>query len=176
MCVWNYGVFDNDTALDLEEDLKDNPIAFFTDAFNTALATDFLDQDEACAVLVSAAYIDHYLNHTDYYEDTIKNNVVAKKAHTFKALKPSNAVRDSLMALVNAALKPLLHTHAAPDEVRTANQLHALITPAIAAIAAVIDDKSELCSIWHEDELLYPLWREDKLQLIARLQPHLGGD
>jgi hypothetical protein len=171
MCVWNYGVFDNDTALDLEDDLKNNPVVFFKSSFKHALESDFLEQDQACAVLVSAAYIDHYINGTSYYEDTIKHNLVAKKAHTFKSLKPSTLVKDSLLALVPNAIKPLFgaDTHAVPI-----TYLHSLIAPAIAAIDRVVSDESELSAIWREDELLFPLWQDDKFKLIDRLKTHLS--
>ena len=71
MGAWDYGFFDNDTALDWVDELEEseNPKAFFKKAFATALKADYLDQDDAHAVTVSAVIIDHVLNGTHYGED-----------------------------------------------------------------------------------------------------------
>jgi Domain of unknown function (DUF4259) len=177
MCVWNYGVFDNDTALDLENDIKKNGLNFFKSSFKHALETDYLEQDEGCAALISAAYLDHYLNGTDYFEEKTCNNMVVKRAHAFQTIKASGleGVLSSLMHITHITLHPLspVSSNDTAQKLPT-KQLETLITPAIAAINVVLDGQSELSELWQGDELLYPLWREDKLNMINRLQAHLN--
>lgn len=71
MGAWDYGIFDDDTALDLSCELQEtpDPATFFKVAFETAIDTEYLDYDECHAVTVSAAYIDHLLNGTPYSDE-----------------------------------------------------------------------------------------------------------
>lgn len=71
MGAWDYGIFDDDTALDLSCELQEtpDPETFFKVAFETAMHAEYLDYDECHAVTVSAAYIDHLLNGTPYNDE-----------------------------------------------------------------------------------------------------------
>lgn len=71
MGAWDYGIFDDDTALDLSWELREtqDPKMFFKTAFETALQAEYLDYTECHAVTVSAAYIDHLLNGTAYNDE-----------------------------------------------------------------------------------------------------------
>jgi len=71
MGAWDYGIFDDDTALDISWALREtaDPKTFFKVAFETAIHADYLDYDECHAVTVSAAYIDHLLNGTPYSDE-----------------------------------------------------------------------------------------------------------
>lgn len=68
MGAWDYGIFDDDSACDFSTDVLecDDPETLFTHAFISAVQTSYLEQDEAHAVTVSAAYIDFILNGTAY--------------------------------------------------------------------------------------------------------------
>ncbi len=70
MGAWDYGIFDDDTALDISGELREtqDPETFFKLAFETAIHAEYLDYDECHAVTVSAAYIDYLLNGTSYSE------------------------------------------------------------------------------------------------------------
>lgn len=69
MGAWNYGIFDDDTAYDFTDEIKENPMAFFKDSFENAVSTDYLEYDDCHAVTVSAAYLDNLLNGTSYRTD-----------------------------------------------------------------------------------------------------------
>lgn len=71
MGAWDYGIFDDDTALDLSSEIMEiqDPQTFFKTAFETALEAEYLDYTECHAVTVSAAYIDHFLNGTPYGDE-----------------------------------------------------------------------------------------------------------
>ena len=68
MGAWGPGIFDDDAAYDFVEILQDtdDPIEVFTSSFETAIAADYLDYDDAHAATVSAAYMDSLLNGTAY--------------------------------------------------------------------------------------------------------------
>jgi hypothetical protein len=98
MGAWDYGFFDNDTALDWVDELEDsdNPKAFFKKAFSNALKSGYLDQDDAHAVTVSAAYIDHILNGTHYGED---NEILVDFVAAHPRLKVDDLRADAVKAL-----------------------------------------------------------------------------
>jgi hypothetical protein len=68
MGAWGPGIFDDDAAYDFIEIIQeaDDPEEIFRTSFETALAADYLEYDDAHAVTVSAAYMDIVLNDTAY--------------------------------------------------------------------------------------------------------------
>lgn len=68
MGTWNYGIFDNDDAYDFVEEIKKDAEEFFARAFNLAGGSE-IDSDLGVAMLVSAAYLDNYINGTEYRID-----------------------------------------------------------------------------------------------------------
>ncbi|MCP4354472.1 MAG: DUF4259 domain-containing protein [Proteobacteria bacterium] len=69
MGCWDYGIFDDDTAYDFEDELKIDAKKFFTSSFNKAIKSEYLEFDDCHAVTVSAAYMDNLLNGTKYRTD-----------------------------------------------------------------------------------------------------------
>jgi hypothetical protein len=98
MGAWDYGFFDNDTALDWVAELEDsdNPKAFFKRAFSSALKSSYLDQDDAHAVTVSASYIDYILNGTNYGED---NEIFVEFVNLHPKLKVDDLRGEAVKAL-----------------------------------------------------------------------------
>lgn len=98
MGAWDYGFFDNDTALDWVSELEDsdNPKAFFKRAFSNALKSTYLDQDDAHAVTVSASYIDYILNGTNYGED---NEIFVDFVNLHPKLKVDDLRGEAIKAL-----------------------------------------------------------------------------
>ena len=70
MGAWDYGIFDDDTAYEFTEEIKNDATAFFKASFDNAIATDYLGYDDCHAVTVSAAYLDNLLNGTTYRTDS----------------------------------------------------------------------------------------------------------
>lgn len=68
MGAWNYGVFDDDTAYDALDDLKESSdiIADIERYFDEVLEAEYVGYDEAQYVLVSAAVIDSVINDIQY--------------------------------------------------------------------------------------------------------------
>lgn len=98
MGAWDYGFFDNDSALDCVDELEDsdNPKAFFKRAFANAAKASYLDQDDAHAVTVSAALIDYVLNGTHYGED---NEIFVDFVSQHPKLKVDDLRADAVKAL-----------------------------------------------------------------------------
>lgn len=98
MGAWDYGIFDDDAALDWVDELEDsdNPKALFKRAFSRALKADYLDADDAHAVTVSAAFIDHILNGTHYGED---NETMIDFTARHPRLKVDDLRTDAVKAL-----------------------------------------------------------------------------
>jgi hypothetical protein len=70
MGAWDYGIFDDDTAYDFNDEIKTNAEEFFTTSFENAIDADYLEYDDCHAVTVSAAYLDNVLNGTRYRTDS----------------------------------------------------------------------------------------------------------
>ena len=68
MGAWDYGVFDDDTAYDALDDLKEsaNIVIDMEKYFNEVIKTDYVDYDKGHYALVSAAVIDSVINGTSY--------------------------------------------------------------------------------------------------------------
>jgi len=68
MGAWGHGHFQDDAAFDFMADIEDadNPKEIISDAFETAIDADYLETDEANAVVVAATYVDRQLNGTTF--------------------------------------------------------------------------------------------------------------
>ena len=68
MGAWDYGVFDDDTAYDALDDLKEsaNIMIEMKKYFDEVIKTDYVDYDTGHYALVSAAIIDSAINGTSY--------------------------------------------------------------------------------------------------------------
>lgn len=71
MGAWGHGPFEDDGALDFVWEIEEaeNPKEVITEALDSAVESDYLETDEANAVIVSAAYIDSAVNGTKYTTD-----------------------------------------------------------------------------------------------------------
>lgn len=68
MGAWNYGVFDDDIAYDALDDLRES-LEIITDMekyFDTVIGAEYVEYDEGCYALISAAVIDSVFNETQY--------------------------------------------------------------------------------------------------------------
>jgi len=69
MGAWDYGIFDDDTAYDFFDEIREDARTFFNSSFEKAINSDYLDYEDCHAVTVSAAYIDNFLNGTKFRND-----------------------------------------------------------------------------------------------------------
>ncbi|ADU92507.1 DUF4259 domain-containing protein [Taylorella equigenitalis] len=69
MGAWGVGIFEDDMAYEFSNQIEENAIQFFKTSFEDAIETDYLEKDEAYAVLISAAYLDNYFYGTQYEND-----------------------------------------------------------------------------------------------------------
>jgi hypothetical protein len=120
MGAWDYGIFDDDTAYEFTDEIKDDPKEFFKSSFEHAIGQEYLDYDECHAVTVSAAYMDNLLNgtqfRTDSHEDTDESNV-----NLFGTLHKDLDVAD-LKPLAVRALKRVLAENAELNELWSENE------------------------------------------------------
>ena len=68
MGAWNYGVFDDDIAYDALDDLRES-LEIITDMekyFDAVIGAEYVEYDEGCYALVSAAVIDGVFNEKQY--------------------------------------------------------------------------------------------------------------
>ena len=68
MGAWNYGVFDDDIAYDALDDLRES-LEIITDMekyFDAVIGAEYVEYDERCYALVSAAVIDGVFNEKQY--------------------------------------------------------------------------------------------------------------
>lgn len=79
MGAWGYDVFEDDIAYEFMDEIAENAASFFKKSFEKALCEEeYLEYDECYTVIVSAAYLDNWLNGTFYrtdceYEDDVNN-------------------------------------------------------------------------------------------------------
>ena len=68
MGAWGTGYFEDDGAFDFMDEIEssDKPKETVATAFRGAIAADYLETDEANAVIVAAAYVDRYVNGTTF--------------------------------------------------------------------------------------------------------------
>ncbi|MNJ88923.1 hypothetical protein D3C87_64820 [compost metagenome] len=69
MGAWDTGIFDDDTAYDFSDEIREDAVAFFKESFEYSIQSEYLEYDECHAVTVSAAYMDNLLNGTLYRTD-----------------------------------------------------------------------------------------------------------
>ena len=68
MGAWNYGVFDDDIAYDALDDLRES-LEIITDMekyFDAVIGAEYVEYNEGCYALVSAAVIDSVFNEKQY--------------------------------------------------------------------------------------------------------------
>ena len=68
MGAWNYGVFDDDIAYDALDDLRES-LEIITDMekyFDAVIGAEYVEYNEGCYALVSAAVIDGVFNEKQY--------------------------------------------------------------------------------------------------------------
>ncbi|KOS07194.1 hypothetical protein AM493_14960 [Flavobacterium akiainvivens] len=102
MGAWDYGIFDDDTAYEFEDEIKENPLAFFETSVKTAIKPGYLESTEAYAALISAAYIDNLLNGTVYRtdaDDQEDEGNVNKFGQLHKTLNVSHIIAPAIKAL-----------------------------------------------------------------------------
>ncbi len=91
MGTWGFNVFDDDSAMDFFYELVENEdfISQIEDALNNATESEYLEVDEANAVLVSCSIIDACLNDTSYVfpSDDYKKLISAEYRTKFKSFK-----------------------------------------------------------------------------------------
>lgn len=106
MGAWDYGIFDDDTAYDFTDEIKEDARAFFKSSFEEALAAESLDYDACHRVTVSAAYIDNLLNGTTYRTDSHEASDESN-VNLFGKLRPGLQVEDLRELAIDALEKVL---------------------------------------------------------------------
>ena len=119
MGAWDYGIFDDDTAYDYFDEISEDPRGFFTRSFLQAIDTKRLEYDDAHAVTVSAAYIDNFLNGTQYRNDN-HDRTDDTNVNLFGALHPDLDLCD-LAPLAVRALKRVIDDQSELNELWAAN-------------------------------------------------------
>jgi len=68
MGAWGHGHFEDDAAFDFMANVEesDNPKGLLENAFRIAIDADYLEADEANAVIVAATYVDRQANGTKF--------------------------------------------------------------------------------------------------------------
>jgi len=143
MGAWDFGVFDDDTAYDVMDELKDHPdiAAYLENAFDTAIAADYLEYDEGIAASVCGAVLDSIINGTGYRFDGFNGG--GDEDGSAQYLDWINTHKG-----VNATL---------------------LKEKAVAALRRFIQPESELYELWSENKELFPKWKDGIEQIIGRL-------
>ena len=93
MGAWDYGIFDDDTAYDFFEEIKENPHAFFLASFQNIIHEPYPITDDAHAVLVSAAYMDNLINGSFYRNENEELEDISN-VNQFQLLYPALEVDD----------------------------------------------------------------------------------
>jgi len=96
MGAWGHEIFEDDTTCDFVYEIaeSDDPIQMLSNTFSNALNTkEYLEFDECCAVLVSAATVDTIVNGTHHPSETesFREFVEANKSLPVENLKQSAA-------------------------------------------------------------------------------------
>ena len=91
MGAWNYGVFDDDIAYDALDDLRES-LEIITDMekyFDVVIGAEYVEYDEGCYALVSAAVIDGVFNEKQYRcdDEDYFERVKTLKSFDFTPLK-----------------------------------------------------------------------------------------
>lgn len=120
MGAWDYGIFDDDTAYDFTEEIKNDAIAFFKTSFDNAIATDYLGYDDCHAVTVSAAYLDNLLNGTNYRTDN-EEQEDESNVNNFQKLHGELQI-DELKPLAVRSLKIVISDNSELNELWSENE------------------------------------------------------
>lgn len=145
MGAWDYGVFDDDSAYDVMEELNgcDDVAEYLEKAFDDAIEADYLEYDEGIAASVCGAVLDSILNGTNYRFDGFNSG-------------DSDAEGSDQYIHLISGLKDIKCGH--------------LKAKAVQALKVLISDQSELYELWSENEALFPKWKEVYEQIISRLK------
>jgi hypothetical protein len=149
MGAWGYGIFDDDTAYDVMDELKRcaDVTAYLERAFDTAADADYLEYDEGISALVCGAVLDSVVNGTGYRFDGFNDGDNEKVSGEEQYL----AWIGSLQGVNGAGLK----------------------AKAAAALRRVTQEGSELKELWSQNEALYPKWKTGIERIAERLD---GGN
>ncbi len=120
MGAWDYGIFDDDTAYDFDDEIMEDAKTFFRHSFETALEDDYLGYDEGIATLVSAAYMDNLLNGTQYRTDN-QDNEDESNVNMFGRLRGDLRV-DDLKPLAVRALGKVIGENSELNELWSDNE------------------------------------------------------
>lgn len=145
MGAWDFGVFDDDSALDLVSELFDenNLVDFFRKTIVTSLESDYLDYDDGIAVAVCGAILDAIKNHTTY-------------SHYFDVDSEKEGdvqFREWIESIPTYEQELLLKQS---DDIKK-------------ALTLFVSNQSELYDLWSENEELFPKWKQQYLDMIKRL-------
>lgn len=113
MGVWGSGLIDNDMAYEILEEIEEDASGFFINAFETALESDYLEIDEAYAVMISCVYLDNYFNATTYSHEY--DGDIFMRINQFQYYYTGGSL-DYLKPLAIEALKRVLGENSEIDE------------------------------------------------------------
>lgn len=120
MGAWNYGIFDDDTAYDFFEEIKDDAKKFFKSSFEKAINSEYVDYDDCHAVTVSAAYMDNLLNGSIYRNDN-ENDEDENNVNLFGSLHKDLKI-DELKPLAVRALEKVISDNSELNELWSDNE------------------------------------------------------
>ncbi len=66
---WGIGIFDDDSAYDFVDEIKEDAFSFFHQSFEKAIKSEFIEFTDCHAVTVSGAYLNNFLHKTQYRTD-----------------------------------------------------------------------------------------------------------
>ncbi|QDW19889.1 DUF4259 domain-containing protein [Flavobacterium sp. KBS0721] len=104
MGAWDYGIFDDDTAYDFFDEIREDARTFFNSSFEKAINSDYLDYEDCHAVTVSAAYIDNFLNGTKFRNDN-EDEEDETNVNLFNSLNKELILNDLKTSAVRALEK-----------------------------------------------------------------------
>lgn len=113
-------IFRDDTVKEYREELTTDPRRFFTTSFERAINSTYLTKKEGIVVLISAAYLDHFLNETGY-ETIHSHEKDAINISHFKSLHP-NLIVSHLKPIARLALAVVLGARSELNEQEKDNE------------------------------------------------------
>lgn len=145
MGAWNYGVFDDDSAYDVMDELEDcdDVAGYLEKAFDDATQVEYLDFDEGIAASVCGAVLD---------------SILFGAAYRFDGFNSDDSETEGDKQYLNwiASVKN--------------TKCECLKSKAVQALNVLVSDKSELYELWFENEELFPKWKGVYKEMIARFQ------
>ena len=144
MGAWGYGIFDDDSAYDVMEELQqcDDVAAYLEKTFVNGVSAEYLEFDEGIAVSVCGAVFDSILHGTSYRFDGFNSTAGSEIDGTEQYL---NWIA----------------------EIKTSDCTH-LKTEAVKAMESLISEQSELCELW-ADAGEFQDWKNTYLEIIQRM-------